>query len=78
MKLFHQYMAIFINLSPSSNHFQPLKVENCDSNSRLVVDEMTMVNSGLKGLNDLNFNPRKKEFFCTPLGDNNCYHGYWK
>ena len=26
-------------------------IETCDSNSRLVVDEDDMVNSGLKGLN---------------------------
>ena len=39
MKLFHQYIAIFVYLSPSSSHLHPLQVENCDSNSRLVVDE---------------------------------------
>ena len=39
MKLVYQYMAIFFTFSPTSNHFQPLQVENCDSNSRLVVDE---------------------------------------
>ena len=40
MKLFYQYMAIFVNLSSkSSRHLHPLQVENCDSNSRLVVDE---------------------------------------
>ena len=39
MKLFYKYMAIFVNLSPSLSHFHPLQVENCDSNSRLVVDE---------------------------------------
>ena len=39
MKLFHQYMAIFFTFSPASNHLHPLQVENCDSNSRLVVDE---------------------------------------
>ena len=50
MKLIDQYMTIFFNLAPTSNHLHPLQVENCDSNSRLVVDEMTMVNSGLKGL----------------------------
>ena len=33
------YMVIFFNYSPSSNHIHPLGVENCDSNSRLVVDE---------------------------------------
>ena len=39
MKLACQYMVIFFNFSPTSNHFHPLQVENCDSNSRLVVDE---------------------------------------
>ena len=39
MKLVYQYMAIFVILTPTSNHFHPLQVENCDSNSRLVVDE---------------------------------------
>ena len=32
-------MAIFFNFSLTLNHFHPLQVENCDSNSRLVVDE---------------------------------------
>ena len=50
MKLIYQYMAILFNFSPTSNHPHPLQVENCDSNSRLVVDEMTMTNPGLKGL----------------------------
>ena len=39
MKLLYQYKAICVNLSPSSCHLHPLQVENCDSNSRLVVDE---------------------------------------
>ena len=39
MKLFYQYMAIFFTFSPSSSHLHPLQVKNCDSNSRLVVDE---------------------------------------
>ena len=39
MKLFYQYTAIFLNFSPTSNHLQPLQVENCGSNSRLVVVE---------------------------------------
>ena len=43
-------MAILFNFLPTSNHLRPLEVDNCDSNSRLVVDEMTMANSGLKGL----------------------------
>ena len=32
-------MVIFLNFSLTSNHLHPLQVENCDSNSRLVVDE---------------------------------------
>ena len=36
MKLVYQYMATF---SPILNHLHPLQVKNCDSNSRLVVDE---------------------------------------
>ena len=39
MKLIDQYIAIFFNFSPSLNHLLPLQVENCASNSRLVVDE---------------------------------------
>ena len=39
MKLFYEYMVIFFNLSPTSSHIHPLQIENCDSNSRLVVDE---------------------------------------
>ena len=39
MKLVYQYMAIVFNFSPTSNHLHPLEVENCDSNSRLVVED---------------------------------------
>ena len=39
MKLVYQYMAIFFNFSLASSHLHPLQVENCYSNSRLVVDE---------------------------------------
>ena len=39
MKLAYQYMTIFFTFSPTSSHFHPLQVENCDSNMRLVVDE---------------------------------------
>ena len=38
MKLIDQYMEIFFNLSPTSDHLHPLQ-EKCDSNSRLVVDD---------------------------------------
>ena len=50
MKLAYQYIATFFNFSTISNHLHPLQVENCESNSRLVVDEDAVVNSGLKGL----------------------------
>ena len=39
MKVVVQFVAIFFAFSPTSNHLHPLQVENCDSNSRLVVDE---------------------------------------
>ena len=38
MKIAYQYMTIFVNFSLTSSHLRPLQVENCDSNSRLVVD----------------------------------------
>ena len=53
IKLVYQYIAIFFTLSPTSIHFHPLQVANCDSNSRLVVDEDDNVKSGLKGLSVL-------------------------
>ena len=39
MKLVNQYITFFFNFSTTSNHLHPLQVENCDSNSRLVVNE---------------------------------------
>ena len=39
MKLLYQFMAIYVNLSPTSSHLYPLQVEYCDSNWRLVADE---------------------------------------
>ena len=36
---FYQYMDIFEKFSPTLSHLYPLQDENCDSNSRLVVDE---------------------------------------
>ena len=39
-KLAYQYTnTISFNCSTTSNHLHPLQVKNCDSNSRLVVDE---------------------------------------
>ena len=51
MTLFFQNVTIFLNFSSTSSHRHPLQVENCDSNSRLVVDEDDNVKSGLRGLN---------------------------
>ena len=50
MKLLYDFIAIFVNLSATSSYLHPLQVENCDSNSRLVVDEDDNVKSGLKEL----------------------------
>ena len=50
MKLVCKYMAIFFTFSPTSNHLHSLQVENCDSNSRLVVNEDDNVKSGVKEL----------------------------
>ena len=51
MKLVQQYMTIFFNFSTISNHLHPLQVENCDSNSRLVVDEDDNGKSRLERVN---------------------------
>ena len=56
MKLVYQDMSIVFTFSPTSNNFHPLQVYNCDSNSRLVVDEDDNVKSGLKGLKHGIFN----------------------
>ena len=53
MKLVYQYIAIFNIFPLTSNHLHSLQVENCDSNSRLVVDEDDNVKSGFKGLKHL-------------------------
>ena len=46
-------MAIFFTFSPKANHLRPLKVENCDSNSRLVVDEDDNGKFRLERVNEL-------------------------
>ena len=53
MKLVHNtcQFSFFFTFLPTSNHLHPLEDENCDRNSRLVVDEDDNVKSGLKGLN---------------------------
>ena len=55
MQLVYQYMAIFFNFSPTSNHLHPLQVENCDSNSRLVVYEDDNGKFRLERVNTGNF-----------------------
>ena len=52
MKLVYQYMAIFIKFSLTLNHLHPLQVVNCDSNSRLVVDEDDNDKFRLERVND--------------------------
>ena len=42
------HMVIFFNLALTSNHLHPLQMENCDSNSQLVVDEDGIGKSRLK------------------------------
>ena len=49
------YLNIMYHLA---NHLHPLQVENCDSNSRLVMDEDENEESGLKGLKSI---PTHKE-----------------
>ena len=39
MKLVSQFKEKFFNFLITSSHLHKLQVENCDSNSRLVVDE---------------------------------------
>ena len=53
MQLFYQYLAIFFNFSTTSSHLHPLQVENCDSNSRLVVDEDDNLKFSLQMVNRL-------------------------
>ena len=39
MEQFNQITVYLFHMAPTSSHLHPLQVENCDSNSRLVVDE---------------------------------------
>ena len=54
MKLVYEYMVIFLNLSPTFSHLYPLQVENCDSNSRLAVDEYDNCKFRLEKINPSN------------------------
>ena len=73
MKLFFQYMAIFFNFSQTSSPLRPLQVENCDTNSRLVVDEddngtfrLERVKSQLLGTNCV-FKYQYLQMFCSQI-----------
>ena len=73
MKLFYEYMVI--NLSPTSSHLRPLQVENCDRNSRLVVDEED--NRKFR-LERVNINKRLKIFCIIVCKVNIQYDYFWK
>ena len=49
-------MAIFFYFKNTSDHLYPLQVENCDSNSRLVVDEDDNGKLGLERVKGTFFN----------------------
>ena len=53
----YQYMAVFRYFSPTSYHLHPLQVENCDSNSRLVVDEDDKIKFRLERVKVLKYSP---------------------
>ena len=72
MKLVYQYMAIFFTFPPTSNHLYPLQVENCGSNSRLVVNEddngkFSLERVKHRNLQMLWLNLKKKNLFPPPL-----------
>ena len=58
MKLVYQYMVIFFHFSTTANYLHPLQVENCDSNSRLVVDEDDHGKLRFKRIKDISNLPR--------------------
>ena len=66
MKLIEQYMTIFFNFPPTSSHFHPLQVENCDSNSRLVVHENDNGKFRLERVKDISrlYDPLSRNITC--------------
>ena len=73
-------MVIFFNFSPTSSHLHPLQAENCDSNSRLVVDEddngklrlervKTYTDPAAQGLAIRNKNPKGTRLYLNRLTD---------
>ena len=55
---------IFFHLSPTLSHFHPLQIENCGSNSRLVVDENDNGKLGLERVKPLSY---VHHFYFNPL-----------
>ena len=53
MELVYQYVVIFFNFQTTSCHLDPLQVENCGSNSRLVVDQDDYGKFRIQGINQL-------------------------
>ena len=67
MKHACKYMVIFFNFSLTLNHFYSLQAENCDSNSRLVVDEEDNGKFRLKGLTKVRATLLCDNSFINPL-----------
>ena len=68
MKLAHQYIAIFFNFSTTSNHLHSLQVENCDSNSQLVVGEDDNGKFRLERVKASFYIPENRLIFSTTKG----------
>ena len=62
-------MAISYNFPTTSNHLHPLQVENCDSNSLLVVDEDDNGKFGLERVKATVLHCYEIDFF-NPRGQN--------
>ena len=67
MKLVCQYVAFFFNFSLNSSHLHLLQVENCDSNSRLVVDVDDNCKVRLQRVNCLSNKKIEREVSINPL-----------
>ena len=65
MKLVCQIYGDFLQFLPISNHLYPLQVENCHSNSRLVVDED---GNGKFRLDRVKQSSPRRAAYCIPHG----------
>ena len=78
--------SIFFHFPPTSSHLHPLQGENCDSNSRLVVDEddngkfrLERVNTtslpvmqGFRDISEIGRNSRQSAIFIVHMWDLSC------